>query len=364
MLIAFTLWLLLQSLWAISPSDHSTLASMYVKYIILFFLMHRILVDEKSIIQFSLAHVIGCAYYGWLAFRTAGSGRFEYIGGPNMDGASGFSAQMATGLIFAGVMLFQTRGYIRILILFAIPFILNGIILTQSRGGFLGLLAGGLTVLYLSPHMHRKAFYSAGALALFLFLFLAHDVFWERMETIINAAKQENIDGSAESRWVLLDAQWEMFKLNPVLGSGHRGTAELSPLFMDERWLSDGARSSHNTFMTLLVEQGILGAMMYFSLMIWAAIRIIRLKSLARKRNSDSLGLMICAIGGALASLLVAGQFADLLRLEVTIWCLVLLAIVSQNAANDRSGASKLEVKSENSIKPPDNSVVSQHVKK
>lgn len=327
-IIAFSAWLALQSFWALMPSEHNYLVTVYTKYIVLLFMMHRILTNEKMVELFAIAHVAGCAYYGWLAFRTAGAGRFEYIGGPNMDGANAFAVQLSTGLIFAGVLFLKTRGYMRLLSLLSIPFILNAIVLTQSRGGFLGLLAGGLAVLYLCPRNYKKKAYLAGALGVILLSFLAHEVFWDRMETIASAVEQQNMDSSAESRWILIGAQWEMFQLNPVFGSGHRGTVAFSPIFLDEVWLSQGGRSSHNTIMTLLVEQGLIGFGIFFGCCWWAVKRLREVKLMDRDGLPDSLGLLNAAIGGALTCIFVSGQFADLLRLEVIIWCLMLLVIV------------------------------------
>ena len=331
LLIVFTVWLWIQMNWALSPDDHSFFTTLYTKYLVLFYLLYRIVSDEKTVFHFSLAHVVGCAYYGWLAYSTARGGRFENIGGPGVDGASAFAAHMSTGLIFAGVLLFRTRGFVRIMVLLAIPFILNAIILTQSRGGFLGLMAGGLVVLYLWPPEYRKRTYMSATMGVILFFILAHDVFLDRMATIMNAVEREEMDTSAEARWELIDAQWKMFRLRPVLGSGHRGTVILSEQYLDDKWMSSqGGRSSHNTSMTVLVEQGIPGTIIYIVLAAWAAIRLRKLKSWDSRDPPTSLGLHRAAIGGALTSILVAGQFADYIKLEVTIWCIVLLVVISR----------------------------------
>ena len=333
-LIAFTAWLWLQQFWALDPAIHQYFAVTYTKFIIFFYLMYRVIEDENAVFLFSLAHVAGCVYYGWLAFNVTGGGRIGFIGGPNMDGTSAFSAHMTTGLIFAGILLLQTRGIVRILLVLTIPFILNGIIVTQSRGAFLGLVAGGLVVLILCPPAKRKIAYSAAALGAMLFLMLTHEVFWQRMETIVHAVeKTEEMDGSAEGRWVIVDAQWKMFRLHPIRGSGHRGTVVHSARFIDERHLvSSGGRSSHNTFMSLIVEQGIIGTAIYIAMAAWALLRLLQLKARDSSGLPASLGLYRAAIGGSLANLFVTGQFADFLRLEITIWLLVLLVIVSQLA--------------------------------
>lgn len=329
LLMAFTIWLWIQQFWAMVPAAHEYFATTYTKFVIFFYLMYRIIDDEETIYKFLLAHVIGCAYYAWLAYNVEGGGRIGQIAGPNMEGTSAFAAHLTTGLLFAGILLFRTGWKIRILILLAAALILNGIILTQTRGAFLGMMAGGLALIYLAPRAKRILFYSAGVLAVVLFLMLTNETFWQRMGTIVNAVEKEDMDGSAESRWVLIDAQWKMFQHYPLIGSGHRGTTVLAPLYLDERWLvSSGGRASHNTFMSLVVEQGIIGTTTYLLLAAWIALKLRWLKKLDRLGLPTSLGLYRAAIGGSFVSLFVAGQFADFLRLEIAVWCLALLVIV------------------------------------
>lgn len=330
LLMAFTLWLWIQQFWALVPATHQYFAIAYTKFVIFFYLMYRVIDDEEAVYKFFLAHVIGCAYFGWLAYNAKGGGRIGNIAGPNMEGTSAFAAHLTTGLLFAGALLFRAGWRVRICIVLAAALILNGIILTQTRGAFLGMMAGGLAVLYLAPRAKRTMFYGASVLAVVLFLMLANDVFWKRMGTIVNAVEQsEDMDGSAEARWVLIDAQWKMFRQSPMLGTGHRGTTVLAPRYLDEKWLvSSGGRASHNTFMSLIVEQGIIGTTIYVLIILWVALKLRWLKKADRLGSPSSLGLYRAALGGAFVSLFVAGQFADFLRLEITVWCLALLGIV------------------------------------
>ncbi|MEZ5566598.1 MAG: O-antigen ligase family protein [Gammaproteobacteria bacterium] len=134
-------------------------------------------------------------------------------------------------------------------------------------------IVGGLGLIYLSHKQYRKYCMSSASCLEVVLLRMAPANYWERIDTIFgpteNAAER---DQSAETRLELIAVQWKMFLAYP-LGTGHRGTAVLSPRYLDAKYPSrDGAgvvaeRSSHNTFLTLLVEQGVPGAVLFIALL-------------------------------------------------------------------------------------------------
>lgn len=137
------------------------------------------------------------------------------------------------------------------------------------------------------------------------------------------------MDKSAESRYVMKQAQLMMF-LDYPFGSGHKGTAALSSKYVAEEWLSASsenggivlARSSHNTFLTALTEQGIVGALLFSALVLWvlgAALQIMRL----RNRIGDAAQPVIAGgFCGGVMVVLLAGIGTDYLMAEVQFWFL------------------------------------------
>jgi O-antigen ligase len=106
----------------------------------------------------------------------------------------------------------------------------------------------------------------------------------------------------------------------------------MSREYLDARWLthsgdpSRAARSSHNTFMTALVEHGILGAVLYIWLTLWGAMAIVRVKALQRRRVSAELTGPAAACCAGIAVVWSAGQFTDYLHAEVQFWLFAALA--------------------------------------
>jgi hypothetical protein len=339
LLLAYTIWLWIQMAWALDRTEQMDICILFTKYIILFYLIYRLIDTPQKVTHFLIAHVLGCAYLGWLAYNASVSGRLEGIGGPGIDEANALAMQMGTGVAVAAMLMLGSRGWVRWLCFFSMPFLLNTMVLAASRGAFVALLGTGLALWYLKPLKHRKLFYAYAVLGVILFGALASQVFLNRVETITAVTQEDaEVDRSAESRLVLAKAQWEMAKKYPF-GAGHRGTAVLSTQYLDPIYLSGkivdgrvvrGQRSSHNTFMTALVEQGIPGAVMWVSLWLWIALALRRVKEHGTDVDATRRATLAAAIGGGLAMVFVAGQFVDYLKAEIQLWLLVLLAVVLQ----------------------------------
>jgi O-antigen ligase len=126
------------------------------------------------------------------------------------------------------------------------------------------------------------------------------------------------------------------------MGTGHRGTAALSARYLDKRWLtkdSSGveARSSHNTFMTTLVEQGIPGAMLFIWLTLWTVAKL-RVRRLEVHHGDPVLTTLVATIAGALAVVFVAGNTADFLLAEVQFWLFATLVSLLHIATTSSTG--------------------------
>lgn len=335
-LILFTAWLWIQNLWAISPAEHLDASVLFTKYVILFAVIYRLMDTASNVKEFLFVHVVGCGYLGWLAYVAPAGGRLEGVGGPGIDEANALGMFIATGIVCGAMLILVERKWRQWVVIAAMPFLLNAIVQSQSRGAMIALLVAGAALFYLKPRAYRRLFYFFGILGLGLFLYVAQGTFWNRMKTL-QATVQENgeIDSSAESRVVLAKAQLRM-AIDYPFGVGHRGTAVLSPRYLDERWLTRsaadpfglGARSSHNTFMTALVEQGIPGAVMFLWLVGWL-VRQVGVLKLLRSEKADSSSILPVLAPAAFAACIVvfvAGNFTDYLKTEVQIWMLAILA--------------------------------------
>jgi O-antigen ligase len=295
-----------------------------------------------------LAHVLGCAFLGILA-EAAGrdvGARLDGVGGPGIDDSNTLGMYFATGAVVAAGLALTQRGWRRYLAVICGALILNGLVLANSRGAFLGLVAGMFAFALCHARQHRKLLLAFGVVGIIGMVAITDSKFIERMYTIQDVTSEEDeADTSARSRVAVAKAQLQMFADHP-LGTGHRGTEALSPQYIERRWLTlvaddaDAARSSHNTFLTALVEQGLEGAILYVALVIW----IIRAGARMRRQNGTNsdpeLTSLAAAITGALTVVIVSGNTADFLLVEVQFWMLALLAsALAFKGAADRAPA-------------------------
>jgi hypothetical protein len=335
LLIAFAVWLWVQSPWALDAEAHRDASIQFVKYLVAFYFVYRLAETPERMRDVLLVHVAGCAYLGVLAYLTDNyvDGRLNGVGGPGIDDANSLGMFLGTGLMAAAMLALVERGWRQIFAIVAGPVILNGIVLAASRGAFLGILAGGFVLYLVKPPQSRRLFWVFAAVGAIGAVSLMDQRFIDRMLSITAAVeKTEEMDGSAESRWATIEAQMKMFADHPF-GVGHKGTVVLSPRYLDAKWLtrrpgedeSQAGRASHNTFFTMLVEQSIPGVAVYFLFIFWGLRAVWQMR--ARQRTDAS---VYAAYGGAaaaaLAVVLVAGLFTDYLMAEVQVWMVALLS--------------------------------------
>ena len=344
LLIVFTVWLWIQNAWALSPDEHFGVSVLFTKYLVLLFLIHRLVDSTEEVGRFLFIHVVGCTYLGWLAYMESDVGRLEGVGWPGIDEANALGMFVASGLVCAGLLFLGDSSRRRWICLLALPFLVNTIVQSESRGAVLGAVAGGLSALYMSKQGLRMKLVAAAAAGLTVLLAVAPTVFWERMFTLrATVDEQADMDLSAQNRLVLIEAQFRMAAAYPF-GAGHRGTAALSPRYLDERWLTRsgddlwgaGARSSHNTLMSALVEQGVVGLVVFGWLLSWLLRTMMKVRGWWGLTYPGLVEIRLYAAAAA-ASLIVvfaAGMFTDYLKTEVQIWMMAVLSVLLRLQAN------------------------------
>lgn len=341
-LLFYTAWVWLQLLWALDREEHLYFATLLTKFIFVFYMVYKILDTPSRVATFLLTHVVGCLFLGWLAHTTDYSGRLDGVGGPGIDDSNTLAMQMATGIMAASMLVLQQKGWKRWLSVLAMPFMLDTMIMSGSRSGFLALIAGGVVLWFFRPDYNRRLFHILAVAGVLSFLAVASVQFWERMGTLKAAtADAELVEESALSRRVLAKAQLRMAMKYPF-GAGHRGTAVLSPDYLDKRWLTAGdnpIRSSHNTFLTALVEQGVPGVFIFVMLWSWAWRNARHTRRAPATAKSPETQAQLAAVAAALAAIFVAGMFVDYVRAEIQFWMFPLLAVLLQNSLRDSARA-------------------------
>ncbi len=338
--IALVTWMWIQLAWA-NPMHFEDLI-LFSKYLLLFYLIYHIMADKQGLVDFSIVHVLGCFYFGMLALDAGGAGRLEYIGGPGTNDSNTLGMHVSTSLFFAGAIILSQPGWRRWLMFITVPVITNCVVQTESRGAFLGAACGSLAFYYYAPKEHRKIIMSLGTIAVFVLLAYAPAAYWERIASIGAVTNEEvEVDHSAESRIVIMKAQWEMFKDYPM-GLGARTTAYLSRGYLATEWLTarpgqdretQGARASHNTLMAVVTDYGLPGIIITVVAGFAVLGMLRRLKVVSRTCRDKTLVLCGAAAAAALTTVLIAGLFTNYVRAEIQLWSIALIAAILQIAA-------------------------------
>lgn len=149
-------------------------------------------------------------------------------------------------------------------------------LLTESRGGFVGLVVGlGPPVLVRAVRRPGTPIYAL--IALTIGLAILPDTLWVRLSgmadlTSTSTLSEADKTGSAEQRWQIQQTAWKIFTDHPVLGVG-LGCYELA----NDKYAPDlGPRDTHDTYLNLAAELGLPGLLLWLALVASVLLRARR----------------------------------------------------------------------------------------
>ncbi len=333
-LSVFTIFVFFQYFWAVSPVIHIEYMVLLMKFVILVFMIQNSLENLKDLEAFIVANLLGTAYLGYVGINMHAGGRLEGLGTPGMDDANQFAMHVVAVIVFSGYFLLKKFTWYSILYIICLAISLYLLFLTESRGGIISLVFVGLLSLRYLPVENRKKYFYFIALALVAFSLLMGPQIVGRFASVIEKDETgEMQDESASSRIVVIEKQLEMFQVRPIVGHGHRGTTLLSPFYFEEKDLqgNNGVKASHNIVMSMLVDHGLIGAILYF-LVIWLAyskiakaIKYVHSTGITTKNYQVNL---LIGMGLALVAFMVAGLGASNKKLEADIWLIAIIPLL------------------------------------
>ncbi|MFN6303359.1 MAG: O-antigen ligase family protein [Planctomycetota bacterium] len=256
-------------------------------------------------------------------FNGAGKmihGRLEGLRFPGASQSNGTAILVSMALPIIGYFfIVNPFRYSRWIAFGFAPFILNVVLLCNSRGTYLGLAASGLVLIFLARGKSRKhaMLIALGGIAAFLFLARSEQI-WNRLFSI-NATAEER-DGSAQSRINFTKAGIQMIADHP-LGSGG-GAAFYSPLGFSyiAPFGQPHPRAAHNGYVNIAAGWGVQGFLLLISAIFVSAtstvLSMLRLDP-SRHEKTNFLGACILA---AIFGQLVSTAFGDYLDGEWFLW--------------------------------------------
>ncbi len=261
---------------------------------------------------------------------VAGVGAYEYFGLGYKRISSTFNISTQTGVYLTGVVLLnlafllfrKTSSRPALVGSFLLLFVgLSCLIMNGTRAAWLGFLTGTIFLLVLALKNNKLINFKL-LIAIFLIMVLASLLFdfGVVLERIANITDMS--DSSNRQRIMMLRGGWEMFKDHPLIGVG---TGQFR--FAYENYMLPGVRPYthiHCFYLHLLVEIGLLGFFLFFTLV----YKILRAGISMRARPSGEKSWFYYGVLGALIGIGVSNLFDwTFLDLQVGSFTVLLTAL-------------------------------------
>lgn len=247
-----------------------------------------------------------------------GKNRMLKVSGPGAGDENAVSSHVLTAIPFLILYFFEGKKWEKFAAVISLPFILNLIILGNSRGAMLAVAAMIITGIFVSRGKVRRYFIVGLVVGSAMFLYLTNDQFWERQESISSYQK----DGSASGRLKAWAAAFEMLKDYP-LGAGGGGFDELNVDYVPEFAARNHGKGQtvHNTFLLVLTEWGVPGFIFFMGFIIHSLIIMLRIrKDAIYTRDPGFYATEGTALFLGMVGILAAGFFINRPYAEVIYW--------------------------------------------
>ena len=251
-----------------------------VKYIASFGLIHVF----ATYLFFFLPRLYSKMYFVWGRW-PGGSGRGAYgYRAALSDHYSGNGMMLALTSIslFSFIISYkdksQTKAKKIYIILFLVAFF--AVILTTKRAHLLfGVVAMIIVYYYCNPEkIHSRGFkiIVAGLIAIPVIYFISSKV--PLIQAVFNRFHDLDEDGHMLNRYKMWEIAWNMFLKKPLLGNGWSSFRfALFDSYLGDKY---GYMNAHNVYIQLLAEVGIIGFIIYMSVLIylmWIAFKLLRI---------------------------------------------------------------------------------------
>jgi len=331
-LLINAVWFAMISQWAVWPYMQSKFLQDHIKLIIFILLAYKTIDTPKKFEGVMWTMMLGAYYVSYESKRVGrnSDGRVEGTG-PADAGGDGNNAAASLVSVIPVLLYFVVRSFVvktklwkRLFLLFLMAFILNGVVLINSRGSFLGLVAScayfGFYVFTNRKVTMKQRFQLIGVVILGLcaFLYLADDSFWERMESISEESESDTGGGGRKLFWSL---SLEMVKEYPW-GAGGWGFQRLSPHYVPPEYMPRNAsvRAVHSLYFQCIIERGYMGTVFFAALLLSNFLFIKKTqKYLLNKGDMPSYFLGLAIESGYIA-FLAAATFINRLNCEILYW--------------------------------------------
>ena len=253
--------------------------------IVFFFLAAVCFRTPNDLRWLAIAYVVATiAVFGASIFLsdTLHLGGYTRQGGVGMYDGNDIGVVYMVGLPLAVVLLRSRTLTLQLLGIITIGGILASLVLTASRGGFLGLTLGGLALVALSPGWGLVRKVLIVAVPTLIMIIFAPEGYWQQMGTILNPQYDYNVT-SDTGRLAIWARGLGYVAQYPVFGIGPDN-------FVRAGWfISDVGRAGlvgasirdqapHNTLLQVWAELGTMGLGIWLAILTYGTLAPLRLR--------------------------------------------------------------------------------------
>jgi O-antigen ligase len=298
---------------ATAPGDsYLVLSDPFLKVITIFVLMINLIATRRRLTSILNVIVVVGSLMALAAVRSYIAGDFTpkstRIAGM-VNGLFGNPNDLATSLDllipFALALALVNRGAKRLLYLLCGMALVAGVVVTFSRGGFLGLLAMAAFCAWKLGRFRKGATTLVLVATIAIFIVAVPASYGGRLGSIFHV--EEDTTGSAQARLDLLVRASEVALSHPIVGVG-LGNFHI---------FSIGEQKAHNSYLEIAAELGIPGLIAYMIILI-APFRYLR--KIERDSSGPPPGTGTTAVGSSASGGSLA-QSGNLFYLSVMIQC-------------------------------------------
>jgi O-antigen ligase len=251
----------------------------------------------------------------------------QLYGNPNDLGAIALlQLSMAVTLVES-----EPKGWVRWSAVLGVVLVPMLILMTQSRGVFLGLLVF-LAITFAGQRRRLRLLFRLGVVALLLASIAPAGV-WERVGTLRHATNSETLDevdgagGSARQRYEIWRVAGKIIRDHPLTGVGlgaYKPNHEQYALQPEFNPTAQGGRDTHSLYLNVLAETGYPGLVLYLAMLLTVLIAAERTRRRCRG-VLDTAARQLLVLEAGLLAFLAAATFGSLPYLPHFLLHLVLL---------------------------------------
>lgn len=276
--------------------------------------------------------------------------RLENIGPSDAHGSNEYALLLAAVIPLVIPFLLKGRWYERGLCFCCLPFLLNAFVLCNSRGAAVALVvAFSVTAIFMTEKKDRLKMIIVGIFIFSLLGYLADQEMIDRMASLLQTqdalSDEEQANRLSSGRMEIWGYGLDMAKDYPF-GAGPSGFKFLARDYMPadvltfHRGAAFGVRSAHNSYLQVLVEQGVLGLVVWLVICLYSILLIF--KSFLRIRGYTKVDpfwhYCLFAVAVSFLSILLGSLFNSRVYYEFFWWqisLIVVLASLVEHAALD-----------------------------